>query len=80
MSLGKSVTFKALGYFLGGLALLSFGLRVLYKVTTGHGNDLYMSGKGYVWTYSSALVVIVVIGLALAFAGAHQLWVSYRDR
>jgi hypothetical protein len=80
MSLSKSVPFKATGLLLGGLAILSFSLRVLYKVETGHGNDIYMGGKGVVWTYSSALVVLVVVGGALAFAGAHRLWVIYRDR
>jgi len=80
MSLSKSITFKVVGYLLATVALLSFALRVLFKVKTGHGNDVYVSGKGVVWTYNSALVVISMLGLVLLFVGAHRLWLRYRDR
>jgi hypothetical protein len=80
MSLSKSPTFKATGLVLGGLAILSFSLRVFFKVAYGHGNDTYVSGKGVVWTYSSALVLLVIIGVVLVFGGGHQLWELYTER
>jgi hypothetical protein len=80
MSLGKSKIFRAFAYTIAGLAVLSFVARVALMVTTGHATDTYKNVKGLEWTYSSALVLLVVTGLLLIAVAIHRLWSKFRDR
>jgi len=80
MSLGRSKIFRAFAYTIAGLSVLSFLARVAFMVTTGHASDTYKNVKGLEWTYSSALVVLVVTALLLIAVGIHRLWTKFRDR
>jgi hypothetical protein len=56
------------------LALASFALRVILKVSTGDGGTTYRSGTGLFWHYSSALVVIVAVGIILCAGFLGWIW------
>jgi hypothetical protein len=68
MALRDSKVFLVFAWGLVALALASFALRVILKVSAGDGGATYRSGTGLSWHYSSALVVIVAVGIIL-FAG-----------
>jgi len=80
MSLRNNIAFRVFGFTLMGLAIASFVARVLFMVTHGNGAKEYVSGKGVVWTYSSALAVVGVVAVLLLFVGCYRLWQRYRDR
>jgi hypothetical protein len=58
MSLKNSRVFRLIGFVLMTLVFVSLALRALLKVTTGHGFDTYLTGKGTVLNYWSALVIV----------------------
>ena len=72
--------FGTVGYALVGLSILSFVLLVIVKVATGHSLDTYYSARLVQWTYSGALVTIVVGVLAGAVAGVLRFIDWYRQR
>jgi hypothetical protein len=74
MALRDSKLVRIIGWTMFALVAAAFSLRVLVMVSSGHGGDPYVGGRGLPWTYVSALVTLIAIGLALAFAGAARLW------
>ena len=66
-------TLGIVGFVLTGLALLSFALRVTYKVATGHSLDTYYSATFVQWTYGGAFVMLVVGLVAAIVAGVMRL-------
>src|SRR5262245_40887879 len=62
---------RIIGFGLVGLALLSFAVRVIERVLTGHSLDTYPSGKLVAWNYGSAfvtLILFVTVGLVIGVA------------
>ena len=78
MSLRESRALSIIGFGLVGLALLSFSLRVVYMVWTGHGGDTYTSARNWVWSYSSALVVVVAVAAVVMVALVTHIWHRFR--
>ena len=72
--------FGTVGYALVGLAVLSFIVVVIVQVATGHSLDTYYSARLVQWTYSGALVTIVVGVLAGVVAGVLRFIDWYRQR
>jgi heme A synthase len=70
----------AVGYTLVGLAILSFVAGVIVKVAAGHSLDTYYSARLVQWTYSGALITIVVAALVGIVAVALRLVDWYRRR
>jgi hypothetical protein len=70
MKLRDSRVFKAFALVLMSLALVSFALHSAQKVMTGHGFETYLTGKGLVLNYWSAVVIVVATLVAgvVAFA------------
>ena len=54
--------------------IAGFVLRVLLKVSSGHGGDIYVSGRGLPWSYWSAFVTLVAIGIVLLVALVVWIW------
>jgi hypothetical protein len=80
MGVAGSKIIRTLGIFLGGLVITGFALRVIYVTWTGESEPTYSGGRGLMVHYSSMAVLLVVVGAALVFVGAHRLWTWYRDR
>jgi len=78
MSLRKHKAFRAIGYGLAGLALLSFALRVAQKALGGEWLEGYYSAKLVNWTYGSAFVALAAFALAAAIAGGFWLYQRIR--
>jgi hypothetical protein len=74
MALSDSKAFRVLAWTSGALALASFALRVVLQVSTGHGRDEYISGKGVPWTYGVALVTLAAVAIVLLAAFAAWAW------
>ena len=74
MALRDSKVFLVFGWGLVVLALASFALRVILKVSTGDGGATYRGGTGLSWHYSSALVVIIAVGIVLCAGFLGWIW------
>ncbi len=78
MALRESKVFLVFAWGIVALALLSFALRVFLKVSAGDGGAMYSSGRGLPWHYSSALVVVAVIGIILLAGFLSWAWRRFR--
>ena len=56
------------------IAGISFVLRIVNKVSSGHGLDYYFTGWGVQLNYIGALVLLVVMPLALVVGWAIRWW------
>lgn len=78
MALRDSKLFLVFAWGIAVLALASFALRVILKVSAGDGASSYTSGTGVPWHYSSALVVLVVAGIILLVGFVRWAWLRFR--
>jgi uncharacterized transporter YbjL len=67
------------GYALVTLGILSFVVRVINKVATGHSLEPDVSGRLTPWTYGGALVTIVALVLVGVIGGLIWLINRYRQ-
>lgn len=74
MALRDSKIFVVFGWGLIVLALASFALRVILKVSAGDGGATYRGGTGLSWHYSSALVLIIAVGIVLCAGLLGWIW------
>jgi hypothetical protein len=54
-----------IGLILGVLGILTFTVSIFKKVQSGHGLDTYWTAAGVEFTYSGALILLVLIVMAL---------------
>ena len=80
MALRDSKLFLVFAWGIAALALASFAMRVVLKVTTGTGGETYTSGTGVPWHYTSALVVLVAAGIILGAGFVAWAWRRIRRR
>ena len=76
MSLKNSRVFRAIAFLAVSLAVVSFALRAVHKVTSGRSFETYLTGQGFVLDYWSAIVIL----LAGFVAGSVALVVRLRKR
>ena len=74
MALRDSKVFLVFAWGFAALALASFALRVFLEVSTGDGGATYRSATGLSWHYSSALVLIVAVGIILCAGFFGWVW------
>jgi hypothetical protein len=72
--------FRAAGYSLVAIAILSFALRLILKVREGHSLDTYRSGTLVEWSYGAALVTLIVLMAAGLAAGLVRVAGWMRER
>lgn len=63
MTLRISKRLRVAGYVLVALGIAGFALRVLLEVLSGNSLGTYRSGTLVQWTYSGALIVLIVMAL-----------------
>lgn len=80
MALRDSKLFLVFAFGIAALALASFAMRVVLKVTAGNGGETYTSGTGVPWHYSSALVVLIAAGIILGVGFVVWAWCRIRRR
>ena len=66
--------FFAIAGVLVVIAGISFVLRVVNKVSSGHGLDYYFTGRGVQFNYIGALILLIVIPVALAVGWVIRWW------
>jgi hypothetical protein len=79
MALRNNNTFRAIGYTLAGLALLTGAAHIVQRALTGGWHDTYHSVKLVRWTYGGALITIcaaAVVGLVWLFFVLRRRWRS----
>ena len=78
MSYREHKRLAIVGIILMGLSVLSFALRAVYMVATGHASETYSSAKGAQLTYGGACITLLVMGVAIVVAVVLRQWARYR--
>ena len=63
MALRISKRLRVIGYVFVGLAIVGFAVRVLFEVLSGNSLGTYRSVTLVQWTYSGALIVLIMVAL-----------------
>jgi len=81
MAFHQNKVFRIIGFVLITLMVAGFGLRLVDEVLLrGNWLGTYRSGSLVQWTYSSALIVLVVASLIGLVAVTLRVWAWLRKR
>jgi len=82
MSLRKRKAFRAIGYGLAGLAIVSWITNVARRALTGGWHDSYVSAKLIPWTFGGAFILIcaaALVGLLALLLYVQRRWRARKE-